>query len=336
VAAVDLLSGAIVGTALGFALQRSRFCFNSAFRDSLLFKDFTILKAIVIAIILEMVGFQLTSDVGLVKLFPRGLYWGANILGGFMFGVGMVIAGGCISGATYRTGEGMVGSMLALVGISIGAATMMNGALAPFNSFLQKTTEIKLSGSSPTIPLALGISPWFVIIPICILVIALAYGRFRNKKEEEDNSVSLFRKSWPWWLSGLVVGAIAIVSYPLAELAGRSTPLAFTGGYVGILATIAYRDLRYFGWEQTLVIGAIIGSAIAAALSREWKIRTPPTTMAVQSLVGGLLMGAGAVLGDGCNITTILIGVPLLSIGGILAGTFTIFGCWVTAFLMFR
>jgi uncharacterized protein len=49
-----------------------------------------------------------------------------------------------------------------------------------------------------------------------------------------------------------------------------------------------------------------------------------------------LVMGVGAVLGDGCNITTILIGVPLFSIGGILAGTFTILGCWTAAYLMFR
>lgn len=62
----SLLSGLIIGVFLGVALQRGRFCFNSAFRNAFLFKDFTTIKAISVAILLEMVGFHLLSDLGLV------------------------------------------------------------------------------------------------------------------------------------------------------------------------------------------------------------------------------------------------------------------------------
>jgi uncharacterized membrane protein YedE/YeeE len=333
---VNILSGLTIGLIFGIALQRGRFCFNSAFRDTLMFKDYTILKAIGVAIAVEMLGFQLLSELGLVHLYPRGLYWGANILGGFMFGVGMVVAGGCISGATYRTGEGMVGSMLALVGIAIGGTLTTNYSLASIKNVLQVATKIQINNVNPTIPIAIGVSPWFLIIPVFALIVFFAQRSYRREKKAKNDPFSLFGRAWPWWFSGMIVGTIAVLSYPLAEAAGRTTPLAMTGGYIGIVTAFVNRNLQSIGLEQAMVIGAIFGAAIAAFLAREWKIRVPPAKMLGQSLLGGLIMGIGAVLGDGCNISTILIGVPLFSLGGILAGTFTILGCWAAAYIMFR
>jgi uncharacterized membrane protein YedE/YeeE len=336
VVVANIISGLVIGIVFGIALQRGRFCFNSAFRDTLLFKDYTIVKAIGVAIAVEMVGFQLFSDLGLVTLYPRGLYWGANILGGFMFGVGMVIAGGCISGSTYRTGEGMVGSMLALVGIAVGGALSLYYALAPAKDLLQSATKIQINGLDPTIPREFGVSPWVIIIPVFLLFLFFAQRSYRSERRTKSDPISLFGKGWPWWFGGIIVGVLAVISYPVAEAAGETVPLAMTGGYVGILRALVYQNLKYISWYQSMVIGAILGAAIAAVLAHECKIRVPPPKMLGQSLLGGLLMGVGAVFGDGCNITTILVGIPLLSIGGILAGTFTILGCWTAAYLMFR
>jgi hypothetical protein len=109
-----------------------------------------------------------------------------------------------------------------------------------------------------------------------------------------------------------------------------------TGGYVALLATIVNLNADYISWETAMVLGAIGGAAIAAVLAKEWKIRIPRPRLLAQSLLGGLIMGVGAVIGDGCNIATILIGVPLLSLGSILAGAFTVLGCWTAALIMFR
>jgi len=331
----NIFSGLVIGFVLGIVLQRGSFCFNSGFQDTLRLKDYTIVKALGVALVIEMVGFQLLSDVKLVKLYPRGLYWGANMLGGFMFGVGMVIAGGCILGSTYRTGEGMVGSALAVLGIGIGGAATLNYTLAPMKDMLQSMTKVQVNGLSPTIPITLGVSPWFLILPISAAFLFLAQRSYRDEKLETRDPIALLRSSWPWWLSGITIGAVGVISYPVAEAAGRSTPLAMTGGYIGLLAILVYRNWGFLGWEQAMVFGAIVGAALAALLAREWRMSVPPARMLGQSLLGGLVMGVGAVLGDGCNITTILIGVPLFSLGGILAGTFTIFGCWTAAYLMF-
>jgi uncharacterized membrane protein YedE/YeeE len=110
------VSGLIVGFLFGYALQRGRFCMNSAFWDLLVFKDYTLLKAVLVAIVVEMIGFHAVASMGIIHLNPKPLFWGANIVGGFIFGVGMVLAGGCASGTSYRVGEGMMGSFVALLG----------------------------------------------------------------------------------------------------------------------------------------------------------------------------------------------------------------------------
>jgi hypothetical protein len=189
---------------------------------------------------------------------------------------------------------------------------------------------------SPTIPLELHVSPWFIIIPVVIVLVFFAQSRYRQERKTKNGSISPLGQGWPWWLSGIVLGIIGVISYPAADAGGQTTPLALTGGYVGILAALVYWDAQYVGWEQAIAVGAILGAAIAAHAAREWKIRVPSVRVLGQTFLGGLIMGVGAVLGDGCNITTILIGVPLFSLGGILAGASMVLGCWSASYLMLR
>ena len=329
----QVLSGLIIGLMFGVVLQRGRVCFNSAFRDVLLFKDSTLVKAIWIAIVVEMIGFAALTDAGLLTPYPRGLYWGANILGGFIFGVGMVLAGGCVSGSTYRAGEGMVGSMLALVGLGAGATITLSLWLSPFKNAVQAATRIRFGGGAPTLPFLLGLNHWAIITPILFITAILTWRALRGT---DFRSLSVFGKGWPWWLSGVLLGLVATISYPALELAGGTYP-GWVGGYIGFAAAIFGIGPGYsFRWEMALIVGVILGAFFAALAAKELKLRIPPPRLMAQSLFGGLVMGFGCVLGDGCNISTILIGVPLFSIGSILAGTFTIFGVWTAAYFMFR
>jgi hypothetical protein len=227
----------------------------------------------------------------------------------------------------------MVGSMLALVGIGFGATITLALWLAPFKNALQKTTEIKFAGQAPTLTTIIGLNHWAIIVPVVLVTVVLAWRSLRNA---DFRSLSLFGRGWPWWLSGALLGLVATASYPALELAGGTYP-GFCGGYIGLLTAIAGINLGYsFHWDMALVLGAIAGATLAAVLAREWKLRIPRRRLLAQSLLGGIVMGLGSIIGDGCNIGTILIGVPLFSIGSILAGAFTILGCWTAAYIMFR
>jgi len=118
----------LFGLAFGFVLQRSRFCFASAFRDLFLFGHGRIMRGILGGLAVATVGFavlmqRMVPDPGLgviapeAHVAPLGVHL---ILGGLLFGVGMVLAGGCVSGSLYRIGEGYLASVVALLGIVAG------------------------------------------------------------------------------------------------------------------------------------------------------------------------------------------------------------------------
>ncbi|MDO5088450.1 MAG: YeeE/YedE thiosulfate transporter family protein [Leptotrichiaceae bacterium] len=102
----------IFGIAFGMILQRSRFCFTAAFRDPVLTGSTSLTRAVLLAISIGTVGFTAISfgsvlsggkPVGLDSVEPLSVL---IIIGGIIFGIGMVIAGGCASGTLMRFGEG--------------------------------------------------------------------------------------------------------------------------------------------------------------------------------------------------------------------------------------
>jgi uncharacterized membrane protein YedE/YeeE len=339
-----ILSGLIVGILFGFALQRGRFCMNSAFRDILLLKEYTLLKAVIVAIIVSMVGFHLMASFGVLQLNPKPLSWGANIVGGFIFGIGMVLAGGCASGTTYRVGEGMVGSLVALLGYMMSAVITGSGALSGVKSYLETTTKITItdpgpliapSSRSPTLANIIGVDPWIIVIVIAIVGIgALAWKRGGGGKTEGSLYEKIFKRGWPWWGTGIVIGIIGMIAFPASAAAGRNYPLGITGGWSTFLSALVKGDANVLSWETFLVIGVVIGAAISASIAGEFKLRAPGPGRLVQQFIGGLLLGIGAVIANGCNIGHVLSGIPQLAISSIIAGFSIIIGCWVTAYLL--
>jgi len=332
-----LIGGLIVGVLFGFVLQRGRFCMNSAFRDIILLKEFKLAKAVVIALITLMIGFAIFALAGVITLAPKPLkIWGA-IVGGLVFGIGMVLAAGCASGTTYRVGEGMVGSLVAGFGLTLGALMTAFGVLADAKTFLQTTvigTQLTLFGEfgafTPIFMLILGIvgaalTFYFWGLPVL------------NKRKETkeplvkfDNAVeSIFKKAYPWWVTGIVIGIIGTVAYIVSN-----GVLGITGGWMDLSLWLTTADA--VAWAGFIIVGAILGSFISAYIGGEFKIRVPKDGLTLlKQLFGGILMGFGAVTAMGCNITNILGGVPQLSLHSIITGACIMFGSWIMAYLLF-
>lgn len=115
----------VFGIALGFVLQKSRFCFTASMRDPSLTGSTSLTRAVLLAIAIASIGFAFIQ----FNAFSQGLTipgnidpWGLNtVAGAFLFGIGMVIAGGCASGTLMRVGEGFILQVLALVFFIIGS-----------------------------------------------------------------------------------------------------------------------------------------------------------------------------------------------------------------------
>ena len=117
----------LFGGCFGFVLQKSRFCFTASLRDPCITGSTSITKAVLIAFAITSIGFTAIKYSafaagqeipGQSYVMPVSL---ATVVGGIIFGIGMVIAGGCASGTLMRVGEGFAMQMLALVFFVIGS-----------------------------------------------------------------------------------------------------------------------------------------------------------------------------------------------------------------------
>ncbi len=335
-----VLYGLLVGILFGFALQRGRFCMNSAIRDTILLKDTTLLKSVGAAILVGMVGFALMAMGGLVKISPTPFFWGANLVGGFVFGIGMVLAGGCASGITYRVGEGMVSALSALIGLSAAATWTAMGFLKPIKDSLQTSTKVMVGEANPTLANIFGLSHAVVALALAVIILVIWYFVARKNQDDEPKSNDplvkrIFKNGWGWLVTGIVIGLINMLAFYSSTLAGRSYPLAITSGWLTIVKLGMSVPETKMVWDAWLVIGIIVGALIASLIAGEFKIRWPGWKMIGQTFVGGLLMGFGAVTSAGCNVTHILSGLPQLGIGSLVGAIAIVLGSWFMAWVIF-
>mgnify|MGYP006095533635 CR=1 FL=1 len=109
----------VFGSIVGLLVQRSRFCNTAALRDAILFKTYRNTKALLVAMMILTIGFTtfLTFGEGNPMKFDVGLN---QIIGLFLFGIGMVLAGACTVSTWVKTGEGNIGALWALLFTFIG------------------------------------------------------------------------------------------------------------------------------------------------------------------------------------------------------------------------
>jgi hypothetical protein len=322
-----ILLGLPVGLAFGYIAQRGRFCINSALRDLYLTRDSTLFRALVLAIMVQMVGVQLLVQAGVVQVWHVEFYWLAAFVGGLVFGLGMVLAGGCSGGSWYKTGEGQIASLLAVLSFAAAAAATEAGFLAPVRTLLQAPSFMQQAdGQGPTLPMLLGLqSPWLVIVPVVLLA---GYWLLRSPLRRA------FR-GWNWPRTGLAVGALGIIAVAASWGTGRPYGFGVTFATAHWWRWLFSRDAQLLNWESFFVLAIPLGAFLAARRAGEFRWRYPGHRQLIQAAVGGILMGFGAAVMGGCTVGHTLAGVPLLAVSSIVSTLAIVLGTWGTAWLLF-
>ncbi len=154
------LMGLLTGTLFGFLLQKGRVLRFDKQVGAMRLMDMTILKFMLSAILVGMVGISLLSDAGSIVLSHKPMNVGAVILGGILFGAGWSVMGYCPGTSIGALGEGRWHAIFAVLGMVAGAA--LYAELYPFF----KSTVLAWSDFGKIgLPETLGISHW-AIIPI--------------------------------------------------------------------------------------------------------------------------------------------------------------------------
>lgn len=113
------LAAFVFAAVVGFLMQRSRFCNTAALRDAMLFRSYRNTKAMLALMIVTTIGFTAFMSVG--GGHPIEFEVGINqLVGLFLFGIGMVLAGACTVSTWVKTGEGNIGALWALIFTFVG------------------------------------------------------------------------------------------------------------------------------------------------------------------------------------------------------------------------
>ena len=353
----SIISAIILGLSLGFVLQRGRFCLNSAFRDILVMEDLTLFRAYLISVVVAIIGSNLLEDLGLLLfinqqtgefvstgLMRQNLIPVANIFGGFIFGLGIVLAGGCASGIVYRLGEGQVAAVIAIIGFFFGVVVTLNGILSPLYRYL-KGFGIEISGkTNPALWDLFGGGPTAKWSTIIIFSLAVAAFVFKGKPRFGKTRT----KTYTWGLAGLLIGLLTISAWWASSLfGGIPTGLAITTPLRELFNAVLYKsshspfpEVSFLGifkgsWGVFFIFAVPLGAFISAIRRNEFSWKIPPAKQFLTVFLGSIMMGSGAVIAGGCNLGHGVTGMSTMAISSMEAITYIILGNWTMVYFKF-
>ncbi len=344
------------GTLLGFLFHRSDYCMAGMFRDLFLFKSSPLLRVFFVQVFVTMLLFYLARHAGLIKLYPPPNLREASVatlMGGFIFGTGMVLAGGCVIGTLYKMGAGSSGAIASFLGLVIGSS--LYAEIYPLFNKLHRNTIF-----TNDILLGQAYGDGF-FMPLILLSGVLIYQWSKKGR--------LYQKAYADGYIQPVRTAVFIALINLIIYISSGTPMAISTAYAKVAAFIErflapshYESLEFFKRlsysvkspdgdiisggpgaeidhvftaEMPLLAGVILGSFISSLSLGEFRPfkKLPPLPQLVSAFIGGVLLGFSSRMAGGCNVKFLMSGLPLLSIQGIiflvvlLPGTYA--GTWI-------
>ena len=324
----------------GAIAQRTHFCTMGAVSDIVNMGDWTRMRMWLMAMGVAMIGFNSMVALGWVQAGqsvyagPK-LIWLSNLLGGLLFGFGMVLASGCGSKTLVRIGGGSLKSLIVFVVLAVAAYATLRGIAAVARVATVDAVALTLPTGQdlPSLvafasgwakgPLALGLG---LLIGGALIVFALA----RPEGRQGDALLAGLGLGAVivavWWVSGrlghLAEHPLTLEEVFLATNTQRMESLTF-------VAPMAYTvDWLILFSDKSKVLtvgivstfGVILGSAAVALSNRSFRWEGFANTEdTANHLVGAVLMGVGGVTAMGCTVGQGLSGVSTLALGSFIA-----------------
>lgn len=330
----------VLSAAFGAIAQRTHFCTMGAVADIVSMGDWTRMRQWALAIGVSIIGFNAMVAFGWVSaadsLYASArLNWLSSLVGGLMFGFGMVLASGCGSKTLVRIGTGSLKSLVVFIVLAIAAFATLKGITAvlrvatvdsvfvtlPPGQDLPSLVAAVTGAGKQTVALVLGL-----LLGGAVVAWALTSATGRST----DSLLAGFGIGalivGVWWASGQL-GFVeedpnTLEEAFVATYSRRMESLSFVAPLAHALEWLIY--FSDAGRRLTLgmvsAIGVIAGSAAHALATRTFRwegFRNAADT--ASHIVGGLLMGVGGVTALGCTIGQGMSGVSTLALGSFVA-----------------
>ena len=345
----------LIGSALGIAFERGRFCFFCIFRDAIEDRDTTPFLSIISAIAVGAIGYaivfgQFLPDTSSGSL-PPGAHIGpvslALVVAGLAFGVGMALSGACISGHLYRIGQGSLRAYPALLGSLVGFGL----GFKSWNLLYSKSIS-----DAPTtwLPHRLGYSGALVLTLLVLTVIAIIAIKWGKNSTPIANPVpekitaatlrqSLFINRWRSLTTGAIFGVIGTFAYLRIEPLGVTRQISTTSRtyfegkswipqnldgldlMAGCVAVVSDTIVNN-GW---LILGIVLASFAAALTGNRFKFQQITLRNGLTALLGGVLLGWSSMIALGCTVGVLLSGTQSFALSGWVFFATVFIGSWL-------
>jgi uncharacterized membrane protein YedE/YeeE len=318
-----LWSGLTIGALFGINGQWSGFCLNRALKEGWDSGAKQKAQSFALALVVSIIGAQTLSALEIVDLSTsiyrgNGASWLFVILGGLMFGYGMMLANGCGARAVVLLGQGNLRSFVVLLCLGISAYMTLTGLLAPLRLTLAQATALPAHGFFEFAT----VTRFVLIASLSIPLLLFVFWRgsiFKNKTDLLSGIVVGALITAGWWVTGWL-GADEFEPAPSASLTFIA-PIGETIQYTMIATGVR------LGFGVTVMVGVVLGSFLAAKWSKTFRLQgfeTPKQML--RYMGGGTLMGIGGALAMGCSIGQGLTGFSTLTYASMLAFVAMILG----------
>lgn len=344
-----------LGGVFGYVARQSNFCTMGAVADIVSMGSWNRMRMWAMAIAVAILGTSLLQQIGIIDLGASiytgsRLRWLSHLVGGLLFGSGMVLASGCASKALIRLGGGNLKAFVVIVFVGLSAYISLRGLFANWRLQLLDPVVLELEHSQ-SLPALLGRSATdadslLLIIAVLASAALLLWVLWRREA-----------RTAPVLGGGLLIGLTIVAAWYVSAHLGHVSehPLTLEEAYLAtnsgrpealsFVAPMAYGLELLMFWNDP---GRILSFGIASALgvaagagAQAWRSRSfrlesfHDAHDLLRHLGGATLMGFGGVTGLGCSIGQGISGLSTLALGSLITTAAIICGAWMTLKLQY-
>jgi uncharacterized membrane protein YedE/YeeE len=324
------VGGGLIGCLFGFFGQRSRFCLRAAviefwhhqFGEKLSVWLLTFASAVIAIQGLIVVG---ELDVSTTRqLATRGSLSGA-LIGGLMFGAGMIMTRGCASRLLILSANGNLRALLSGLIFAVTAQSALSGALSPVRELLTGLWTVE-GGATRDLLAILGLSHTTGLMIGSVWMLAALYFTTRTSQ-----------RAW-MWIGGIGAGLSVALAWWFSYRVSQSSfevvhiqGITFSGPSAEWLMRVLAPNPPAIGFDFGLLPGVFVGSFLAAWSHNELKLDGFKDGYSMRRYIAGaVLMGFGAMLAGGCAVGAGVTGGAIFAVTAWLA----LGGMWMGAGLV--
>ncbi|MDO5658021.1 MAG: YeeE/YedE family protein [Paracoccus sp. (in: a-proteobacteria)] len=321
-----LMIGTVVGLVFGFCAQRSALCLRSAAVEVARGQAGPRLAIWLLAFSTALLWVQLARHSGLFDpaaswILRSSASWSGAIIGGLVFGFGMVLARGCSGRLVVLAGTGNLRAIVAGMVFAITAQATLAGALRPVRDTVAGLWVA--SGNSPELTATFGLPPVSGValgFAAGLVAIAIAW-------RAQTPALKLLLSCG----AGFAVAVGWVATFTLSEAAFDPVTVnsvTFSGPSGNLLMYVLNR-IGGFSFELALVPATLVGAFIGGVVGRELQWQSySSTAQMMRSIIGGALMGFGGVLAAGCAVGAGLSGTSILAVTALITTICFYIGAW--------